>query len=134
MDFSKLKPKASHFKVVINGKSYRLTMRPFTLRDQAWMQEHFDLNDLALRLMSLHLDTVARVVWYQLNAASKSIFDKFNMVDENGVPIEEHQQLLASMECQEDLVKALTAFNESRGLNAPQVKKVLNEMSVKKKP
>jgi hypothetical protein len=133
-ELSKLLPKKSQFDVVFNnGKQYTLHLRPYTLRDEAYLRDNFDMQELAQGLQSLDLTLISKLVWRQLEPESKKIFDRVKAVDDDGneVDLQGYEKLMESFGGVEQIIYAFNAVMKARGLNSV-VDELMDEPSKKK--
>lgn len=121
-DLQKLLPKEAEFEVIFNGqkKPTKLVLRPYTLRDEAYLREAFDLEELQKGLESLDPTILAKLLWRQLDAKSKKIFKDVKAIDDDGNEIElhSHEKLMESFGGIQQVVLAFNALMKSRGLNS----------------
>lgn len=117
----KLLPKPSEFTVTFHdGKTRKLKLRPYTLRDEAYLQENFDSIELSKKLNKLDVRLISQLVWRQLEPESRKIFDNVKVIDDSGneVQIEDYEKLMESFGGLDQIVFAFNSLLKARGLNA----------------
>lgn len=131
MQLSDLKPKKSSFLLKIKGRrDKRLFLRPFSLSDESWVQQNFDVNDLSLKLLQGDIDVACQLIWHLLEMESKkyvlSIPVDFKDVDDDGneisVELKGYEKFMGVLG-ETGMQTPLEAFYRSRGLNDSVVKK-----------
>lgn len=134
-------PKKSSFDVKLGLRTIKISLRPFCLKDQAWIQMHFDEVVLQQKILMHDVDVICRLVWHQLDVKSKAKISKLGLSfyewdDFKGKKIKVnpsgYKRLLALLD-EKSLIDALGAFAASRGLNMMQIEEIARETDHKKK-
>lgn len=116
-----LLPKKSSFEIILNnGKTHTLHLRPYNLRDEAYLRENFDLNTLQEKLSGLDPMIISKLVWRQLTPESKKIFDKIKVVDDSGkeLDVDGHIKFMESFGGVAQILNAFNAVMTARGINS----------------
>lgn len=113
---TKFAPRSVDFKVALkDGRSVNLTLRPFTLLDQAWMQRTFSTKEDQMNIAQLKVEPMAKIVWHQMDQDSHDIFNRIKFT--GGQNPEGYERFLEALTDVNELLKGFTAFAECRGEN-----------------
>lgn len=127
-----LLPRESSFTVsFVDGKKRTLILRPFTLRDEAYLQQEFANSDILDKLTSLDVNFACKMVWRQLVPESKELFDDVVAIDDDGKVIKDaegYEKFASAFGGVEQLAAAYNALLECRGMNS-----ILDDSSKKKR-
>ena len=140
MELSDLKPKSASFFIRVGGKKKKITLRPFTLRDQAWIQENFKDEELLEKILMHNITAIGRVIWQMMDPKSKKAIMSIKATFEDIDPITGKEvvvdpvgyERLISFLDDKSLQDGLEAFAKTRGVNAAFVEKQLNSLKKKK--
>ena len=141
MNLLDLKPKRSSFKIDVKGRKHKLCLRPFSLRDQAWIQENYGDEDLLAKILAHDVQTIANLIWQMLEPRSKKKIMEFdiNFIDVDEVTGEEKEihlngkEKLLELLDEASIQRGLQAFAETRGLNNAVANKSIKEIKKKMK-
>jgi len=117
----KLLPKPAEFEVYFNdGKTRTLELRPYTLRDEAYLQENYESEELAQKLQNLDPRLLAQLIWRQLTPKSKKLFKDVKAIDDDGneVELKGYEKLMESFGGIAQIMNAFSSLMECRGLNS----------------
>lgn len=124
---TKLTPKEVNVNVILATDTQdivTLTLRPYTVADYAWFQEHFSEGKDQEALAKGHLEAIAKIAWYQLTAESKNLFLNvtYRKHDEDSgeeieVPARGYHKLMYALYGEESFWALLDAFIRCKGLN-----------------
>ena len=127
MNLFDLHPKKTSFLIKIGGRKKRLFLRPFLLRDEAFIQKNWNAQELIERIGVKHdIKLIAQLIWHQLTPKSKKFIMSLNLqyididdvtgekisVKPNGV-----ERLLNILD-EGSLADGLDAFIKCKGLNS----------------
>lgn len=137
LNLTDLHPKDAKFTVEIHGTdrkaNYTFRLRAFTLRDDAWLQNNFDTEELTKKLALQDTETLGRIVYNQLVAEDKRfLHDNIKIEDSDGRIVQDefdgHHRLLACLQGTEAQQAMYFALMEARGVSS-----VLEEEDIIKK-
>lgn len=117
---SELLPKRADFTIVFNnGKKRKIYLRPYTLRDEAFLQNLCDTPEKLQKFQMQEPELVSRVIWNQMEAESRKLFDDVLAIDDNGekVELEGFQKFMEAFGGVEQFYSAFNALMKARGLN-----------------
>lgn len=132
---NELLPQPASFDVVFNnGKKRTIKLRPYTLRDEAYLQESFDLEELSKKLNSLDPRLISKLVWRQMEPESRKLFEKVKAIDDNDneVHLKDYEKFMEAIGGIGQISLAFGALMQSRGLNSV-IDKIDPDNAVKKK-
>lgn len=137
MNLFDLSPKSTSFSISFRGRKRTLMLRPFILRDDVWLQKTFDQEELRKKIYVEHdIETVARIIWYQLSNKAKKYIMRLPVNYEDIDPhtgaiikVQPHgfRRLIEVLD-NDSLGEGLEAYVKNQELNAPakvQKKKTL---------
>jgi len=137
LNLTDLHPKDAKFTVEIHGAdrkaNYTFRLRPFNLRDDAWIQNNFTTEEMTKKLALQDTETIGRLVYNQLVAEDKRFLrENIKIEDSEGKFVQDeldgHHRLLACLQGTEAQQAMYMALMEARGVST-----VLEEEDILKK-
>ncbi|MBL4761286.1 MAG: hypothetical protein JKY93_01135 [Gammaproteobacteria bacterium] len=140
MGLLSLESKRTYFSIRVKGREKRLLFRPFILRDEAWLQRVWDLENLSKKILDRDVHTIAKIIWHQLEPKSKQMVMniKATYIDvdpQTGKKIKVNPQgyarLIEFLDT-ESFDQALSAWNKVRKINSASLSASDNKKKIKK--
>lgn len=133
-----LAPKPASFSVGQGKRKIMLNVRPFTLRDDAWLSQNFEEAELVGMFEARDATVFGKVLWQMLTPKSKALVDKhvrFVDYDEKSksefdVDADGHEKLMSALQSPEERIAAMQAIMAARGVSNAIVEELV---STKKK-
>lgn len=108
----------------------RVTLRPYTLADTAYIQSLYTQDELVKNLETLNAECICKLVWHQMTNDSKKLFLSAKVIelDENTgeeyeIEMEGWKRLFNVFTQMQDLIPMYNAWLECRGINSKEANK-----------
>ena len=131
MELKEFIPQETSFKLKIGTAEKELFLRPFNLRDEAWLDQQWTLEERAEIFQKIDMPPICKIVWHQLTLESKKILMSVKVIDmdESGNELEiatsgPEKLMYCMSEGVQQSINVFQSLLTAKGLSTPALEKL----------